>query len=243
MGQVSANAFLSRAGLSEEDFRFMSGLSLFANIDDEKLIPLLSDAASRHYERGQILFFQDEPADRFYFVLDGWVKIYRLSSEGEESIIHVFARGDSFAEAAIFEEGTFPVTAQAVEDTRVLSIPAQSFIERLKGDPSLCLNIMAAMSRHLRSLVSQLEQLTTKSSTQRLADLLVRMSGRDSGPTEIRLPLDKSLIAGRLGMQPETLSRSLSKLRSVGVATDRNRVAIDDIAALRAFASNASARN
>lgn len=224
--------------MDERDFRLARNTPLIATMDDEQAMTLLEDAKVQSYPRGQILFFQDEPADRFYCLLDGWVKISRLSPSGEESVIHVFARGETFAEAAMFEEGTFPVTAEVVDDCRALAIPARSFNETLKRDPSLALSILASMSRHLRALVSQLEQLTTKSSTQRLADLLVRMAGCESGPTEIRLPLDKSLIAGRLGMQPETLSRSLFKLRAIGVETARERIAIADVARLRDFAAS-----
>ncbi|MCP4329698.1 MAG: Crp/Fnr family transcriptional regulator [Alphaproteobacteria bacterium] len=238
MSDNTAASFLGKTGMAQADFDRVARTPLFVRLPAERLQTLLTEALVKPYRRGEILFFQDEPADRFFFVLDGWVKIFRLTSHGEESVINVFTRGDSFAEAAIFELGTFPVTAQAAEDSRVLAIMATPFLRKLSSEPELCLNIMASMSRHLRSLVSQLEQLTTKSSVQRLAEFLVHMAPYGSGAAEIRLPVDKSLIAGRLGMQPETLSRSLSKLRSVGVDTRQDRVRIDDVATLRDFSQN-----
>jgi CRP-like cAMP-binding protein len=208
---------------------------MFGGVPTDKIATLIAGAGMRSFDRGEILFLQDEPATHFFFILDGWIKIFRMSPQGEESIIHVFTRGDTFAEAAIFASVTFPVTAQAAELSRVLAIPAGPFLSRLRDDPELCFNIMASMSRHLRRLVSQLEQLTTKSSVQRLAEFLLRLSPEATGSIEISLPVDKSLIAGRLGMQPETLSRSLSKLRSVGVETRKDHIFIEDVDTLRRF--------
>jgi CRP-like cAMP-binding protein len=238
LAETVSAGFLNRTGLTAADFGRLAQTPIFARLPLPRLESLLFDAVVKSYGRGEILFFQNEPANCFFFVLDGWIKIFRLTEQGEESVIHVFTRGDSFAEAAIFECGTFPVTAQAAEDSRVLAIMAAPFIAKLRNEPDLCLNIMASMSRHLRSLVSQLEQLTTKSSVQRLAQFLVHMAPDGSATAEIRLPVDKSLIAGRLGMQPETLSRSLSKLRTMGVLTQQNMVTIEDIGVLRDFLQN-----
>jgi len=229
------SAHHERLGIGAEDFRLLMRSPLFTALAPERLEALIGESRVRMLDRGEVLFLQDDPADAFFFMLDGWIKICRITPHGDESIIGVFTRGESFAEAAIFQEGTFPVTAQAVEVTRVLSIAARPFIERLRRDPELCLSVMAAMSRHFRTLVTQLEQLTTKSSVQRLGEFLLRLSHRESGSAEIRLPMDKSLIAGRLGMQPETLSRSLSKLRSAGVITDHDRIAIENVETLRSF--------
>ncbi len=99
----------------------------------------------------------------------------------------------------------------------------------------VALIMLASMSRRLRGFVQQVEQLTVKSATQRLASFLEKLVGVDEGSDEFELPLDKMLIAGRLGMQPETLSRALLKLRSIGVATEGHKVSIKDVAALHAI--------
>ena len=91
------------------------------------------------------------------------------------------------------------------------------------------------MSRRLRYLVQQIEQRTVKSSAERLAEFLIGSCMEKSGPTTVYLPLDKLLIAGRLGMQPETLSRSLAKLRKLGVECKGNVVTIAEIDDLRDF--------
>ena len=196
---------------------------------------MLSDAWVQEFERGHVLFIQGEPAERFYVVFEGWVKLFRETISGDESVIAVFAAGESFAEAAMFDKAEYPVSAVTVEDSRLLVVPADSFMLRLKDNSDYALNMMAAMSRHLRTLVRQIEQLAAKSSTQRVAGFLVRLCPSGCGSAIVRLPLEKSLIAGRLGMQPETFSRSLKKLQTLGVTNRRSDVRIDDVAALRDY--------
>jgi CRP-like cAMP-binding protein len=195
------------------------------------------------YARNTLLFLQDDPAARFYVVFDGWVKLFRSTEDGEESVIAVFSSGESFAEAAIFDQGIYPVSATLVEDSRLLVVPAGPFVKALSENGEYALKIMASMSRQLRNLVRQVEQLTLRSSTERVAGFLVRLCPSESGATVVRLPLDKALIAGRLGMQPETFSRSLAKLRPLGVRSNGGEVSIADVTALKQASHGQSARS
>jgi len=162
-------------------------------------------------------FFQEERAESFFVVLNGWVKLSRETVEGDEYVIGMFSRGESFAEAAIFDSGRFPVTAEAVEPARVLVVPAKPFMETISLDPQLAMSMLATMSRRLRHLVTQVEQLQAKSAPQRVGAFLLRLSDGVDGAITVQLPYDKSLIAARLGMKPETFSRALAKLRHLGI--------------------------
>ena len=102
----------------------------------------------------------------------------------------------------MFDAAEYPVSAVTVEDSRLLVVPADSFMQKIRGNSDYALNMMASMSRHLRTLVRQIEQLAAKSSTQRVASFLVRLCPDDCDSAVVSLPLEKSLIAGRLGMQP-----------------------------------------
>jgi CRP/FNR family transcriptional regulator, dissimilatory nitrate respiration regulator len=115
-------------------------------------------------------------------------------------------------------------------------------LRRLNERGDLALKMLAALSRHLRCLVVQVEQLTIRSATERVAGFLLRLCPHANGSAVIDLPLDKVLIAGRLGMQPETLSRSLAKLRAHGVATKGGIVTVGDIAALRRLSARGPGR-
>lgn len=227
--------FERRTGLLEEDYRALAPVVLFRGLEPAALRALLKDAWVQTFPRNNLLFLQDDPATRFYVVLDGWVKLYRETTDGQESVISVFTRGESFGEAAIFDQGDFPVCASTVEQSRLLVIPASSFIRQIESDCAYAKKALAAMSRHMRSLVRQIEQLSVKSSTERVAGFLCKLASADDGPVVVQLPLDKALIAGRLGMQPETFSRSLAKLRRYGVESNGGMVDIPDVAALKGF--------
>lgn len=225
--------FRRRTGVTDRDHQALVRVPLFSGLAADGLRTLLADAWVQSFARNTVLFLQDDPASRFYVILDGWVKLFRTTEEGDESVIAVFGRGDSFAEAAMFDAGVYPVGAAVVEDSRLLVVPAAQFIQKLTGHGDYMLPILAAMSRHLRRLVNQVEQLTLKSSTERVAGFLVKLCPEDAEEATVRLPLDKALIAGRLGMQPETLSRCFAKLRKFGVESHGAEICIPDIEALK----------
>ena len=219
--------------LGPADAARLARLPMFADLAATKRAEIIEEASVVTASRRTVLFYQGEPALRFYVVLDGCVMLHRVSAHGHQSVISLINRGESFAEAAMFDCADFPVTATVISDARLLVVTAQSFRRRLLSDPSLALNILASMSRHLRRLVEQIELRTSSSSTERLARFLLQLCPEDATATRLELPLDKQLIAGALGMQPETFSRCLSRLKPLGVRAQGNQVEVGDIAALQ----------
>jgi CRP-like cAMP-binding protein len=216
----AGGASLSQFGLTDKDVTLVRGLPLFASLDEALLAQLLGGGLARNYERRVLLFLQGEVAANFFVVLEGWVRLFRVTADGQDSTIALLGPGESLAEAAIFDSGRYPVNACAAEPARLLVVPAASFVARIRENPDLALNLLAAMSRHLRRLVMQVE---------RVSEFLLRLCPVEQGWAEIELPLDKVLIAARLNMQPETLSRALARLRAYGVATIGNRVVIENV--------------
>lgn len=227
------DSFHRRTGILDRDFALLSDLPLFASMNEATLRGLLADAAVQQVARNTVLFLHGEPASRFYVVFDGWVKLFRETLDGHESVIAIFTRGESFAEAAMFLGGSFPASAATVADSRLLVVPTENFLRGLRADSDLAFNMLGSMSRRLHHMVRQIEQLSAKSSTERLASFLIQMCDEATGSATVHLPLDKALIAARLGMQPETLSRALARLREIGVRTKGDEVAIADINSLR----------
>ena len=211
---------------------------MFSGLTPPALAPLLEGAIARSFGRQTLLFLQGEPATRFFVVLEGWVRLYRQTPQGQEITIAVFGRGDSFAEAVVLQMMPFPVSAQTIAESRLLVIPAEGFLSHLRDSTELCFKVMAAMSRRLRDLVFQLESVSSRSTVQRLALFILRLCDQEAGACRIDLPLDKNLIAARLGMQPETLSRCLAKLRRAGVETDGAALLVTDIDRLRSVAAS-----
>lgn len=225
--------------LSREALQAVRQVPLFAGLEDETLALLTGGATERCYRRGALLFRKGEPADRFYVVLDGWVKLFRESPDGNECMVGLFTRGESFAEAAMFDRLGFPVNSAVAEDARLLVFTADHFLTTLERNHGLALNMLANLSGMLRYLVRQLDQLTLQPTYQRLAAFIVSLCPDEEGPASVRLPCDKLLIAGRLGMKPESFSRAMARLREVGVGCERNCVHVEDVAALRRFANTA----
>lgn len=226
---------LRRLGLTDDDLELIQANPLFSGIDEHFLARLLAGAAVRIADRRTRLFAQGDEASRLYVVLQGWVRLFREAADGRDSTIALLSRGESVAELAVLDGGRHLVSACAASEARLLHIPAAGFAAHLRARPDLCLNLMTALSAQMGRLVRQVEQLTHRSSVQRVAAFLIEFCPSGGGRAEIELPLDKSQIAAWLGMQPETFSRQLAKLRRVGVETAGNRIAVEDVPRLRRY--------
>ncbi len=196
---------------------------------------LLRQSAVRHYDRGTTVFLQGEPAASAFIVLEGWVKLIRFASNGAEAIVGCFTAGQSFGEAVVLQEVPFPVTAEAVTDCRLAHVQARVLFEMMDRRPEVARAILASMYVHLHALVSQIEQLKARTGAQRVAEFLLELCHDAEGSCSVRLPYDKVLIAGRLGMKPESLSRTFARLRKVGVDIQHNTADIADVERLRAY--------
>jgi CRP-like cAMP-binding protein len=125
-----------------------------------------------------------------------------------------------------------------VSDARVVRIPADYVIKSIREMPEIALAMIASTSQHMQHLVQQVEQLKAQTGVQRLAEFLASLCPVDGGKCAIALPYDKSLLAGRLGLKPETLSRDFAKLKSVGVEVHASHVVVHDVGRLHALAIN-----
>ncbi len=201
---------------------------LFGAMDRRIFEQMLALAAPVQFSKGQVLFQQGDPASRFFVIIDGWVKLYRQSPAGEETIINIFGHGESFAEAAMFSGQTYPVSAEAVTDTALVAFEGRRFLAQMERQPEIARALLSALSRRMHTLVRDLEQMKGRSTPKRLAAWLVRLGGAQKGLVQISLPYEKSLVAARLGMTPESLSRAFSKLRRHGVTTKGALVTIKD---------------
>jgi len=223
------------AALSPQDREIVRRAPLFAALKEAVLDDLLREARVGSYRRGQILFLRGDPAERFYLLLDGWVKIFLDTPSGEQTVIEIMRGGETIAEAAIFLGMAYPASAEVADDARLVEIPAQPFLARLRRDGDLALTMLAALSKRLHYLIQHIERVQVLSTPQRLGGFLLGLTEKTEGEAVLRLPYDKSLVAARLGMKPESLSRALAKLRDLGVTTQGDVVRIADIDRLRDY--------
>ena len=170
---------------------------------------VLASARLREFDRGATVFLQGERASAIYIVAEGWVKLYRIAPNGAEAVVGVFTKGRSFGEAVAFRHDTYPVSAEAVTDCSLIRIEADAFLRLLRDNPEVAIMMLSATYVHLHSLVQQVEALKAQTGAQRVAEFLLELDTCTQGACEVVLPYDKFLIAGRLGMKPESLSLSL----------------------------------
>jgi CRP-like cAMP-binding protein len=224
------------SGISATDLAVVKAAPVFAGLPSPVFEALLQGAMVSAVKRGELLFVQGDPVTSFFVVLDGWVKVYRLTPSGSEAVVAVFTRGQSFAEAAAFVGGRFPASGEAVTEGRILKLSSGNLLRLIRQNPDIGIAMLATTSMHLHMLVQQIEQLKAHTGAQRVAEFLSSLCPSHNGPCEISLPYDKALIAGRLGMQPESLSRAFARLKSIGVNIEQNQAHVADIARLRIYA-------
>lgn len=224
------------ARANETELAVIRKTAIFSSLPPQDLQTLLQDATFQNIGRGEVLFIQGDPAIAFYVVIGGWVKVFRITPSGEEAVVGVFTSGESFAEAAAFSGGSYPASSEAVTDARVLRVASEGLAAKIRQSPEIALSMLSSTSRQLRRMVQEIEQLKAHTGAQRVAEFLASLCPVEAGPCTIGLPYDKALIAGRLGMKPESLSRAFARLRAVGLRIDHNTAAINDVARLRGYA-------
>lgn len=220
------------------DFDLVRRINVFRGLNPLMIQRMIAPATTFALREGEVVCRQDDPATAFFIVVDGWVKLYRITVAGDEAVINVLAKGDSFAESAAFTGNPYLATAEAVSDTRVIRIPAFHVIKCIRSMPEIALAMIASTALHMNHLVQQVEQLKAKTGVQRVAEFLASLCPNSEGTCTIALPYDKALIAGRLGLKPESLSRAFAKLRSVGVHVHAAHVEVRDAERLRRLASD-----
>lgn len=219
-----------------EEHRTLARNSLLLSAAPEPVAQKMLEAARvRPFDRGSTIFLQGERATAIHIVADGWVKLYRVAPNGAEAVVGVITKGASFGEAVAFRNDNYPVSAEAVTDCTLIRIESDVLLRQLRENPEVAISLLSATYIHLHNLVSQVEALKAQTGSQRVAEFLLELASCPAGACEVTLPYDKVLIAGRLGMKPESLSRAFARLKDHGVTIKQNVAVIADVSILRDF--------
>ena len=209
---------------------------LFDGLDDDQLRQISRIAQDKFCERGTSIFWEGDPGTGFYIVASGKVKVFKLSAEGKEQILHIYGTGQPIGEVPVFTGKHFPANAQAVEKSHLLFFPRHAFIDLLCANPSLALNMLAILSMRLRQFTVQIENLSLKEVPGRLASYLIYLAEEQQTSDKVRLPLSKGQLASLLGTIPETLSRIFNKMTAQGLIMVqgaeielKDRMALEDL--------------
>ncbi len=212
---------------------------LFAELSDAQLQEVTRDMRVLQLDKGERLFAQGDTATRFFLTRRGQVKLYRLSPDGNEKILELIQAGQSFAEALLFNERPvgYPVHAEAVEASEVLSFDNAAFRALLRESVDTCFRLMSGMAMRLHRQINEIDRLTLHNASYRLVNyLLQQLPDEVVASPNIRLTTAKSVIASRLSIKPETFSRILARLGRKGyLEVNGNNIVLRDVPALRAI--------
>jgi CRP/FNR family transcriptional regulator, dissimilatory nitrate respiration regulator len=217
----------------------LTRLPLFQALTPEQVAHVAEHARSKRLPKGEMLFQKGDAAHGFYVIIFGQVKLAFPSSSGNEKVVEIIGPKQSFGEAAMFSERPYPVFAQAIADTLLLHVTRDVIYNLLETDPSFARRLLAGLAMRMHMLVQDVESYTLRSSAQRVIGYLLQhcpSDGNCEGSIEITLPTSKQIIASRLNLTPETMSRILHDLAEAKLINMRGKqITINDLMRLREY--------
>jgi CRP-like cAMP-binding protein len=187
---------------------------LFGALPVEHITEIEKIAVDKHFDKGDVIFYDGDEGNGFYLVATGSVSVYKLSSEGKEQILHIVKEGDTIGAVPVFSGKSFPANARAISKSHLLFFDRKKFIQLITNKPSLTMNILALLSMRLREFTIQVENLSLKEIPGRLAAYLLYLSQEQGDKYLIKLNISKIQLANLLGTGPESLSRALGNMKS-----------------------------
>ena len=219
--------------------QILSRLPLFQELAPAQIAVLETACRERRLAKGEMLFQKGDPAKGFYVVVFGQVKLAFPSSQGNEKVVQIVGPRQSFGEAVMFMDRPYPVFAEGLVDSLLLHIASAPVFELLETEPLFARRMLAGLSLRLHSLVQDVETYSLRSSAQRVVGYLLQQcpqSESGGGAVDISLPTSKQVIASRLNLTPETLSRIFHDLSANGlIGVSGKHITINDPKRLREF--------
>jgi CRP/FNR family transcriptional regulator len=203
----------------QKEISLIAVTPLFNGLTETQLQEIRSTAVDLFYEKGNTIFLEGDAGDGFYIVAHGKIKIFKVSLDGKEQILHIYGPGQPFGEVPVFSGQKFPANAVSLVKSHVLFFPRAAFVDLITSYPSLALNMLAVLSMRLREFTIQIENLSLKEVPGRLASYLLYLATEQKQQDKVNLPISKGQLAGLLGTIPETLSRIFTKMSQQGLIT------------------------
>jgi len=211
----------------------ISQAPLFSGLPDSQLQDIRKIGMERAFAKGEAIFFEGDDCSGFYLVVDGMIKVFKLSPEGKEQTLHFFGPGEPIGEVPVFSDQPFPANAEAIVNSHLIYFPRPEFVALISDNPSVALNLLAVLSMRLRQFTVQIESLSLKEVPARLASYLMYLAEEQEEPDTVTLAISKGQLASLLGTIPETLSRIFAKMSNQGlIEVDGKRIELLDLGGL-----------
>lgn len=216
--------------------RLLRQTYLFAALDEAQLASVRHGMRVLTLAEGQRLFDVGQPAERFFLVVSGQIKLFRVSLDGNEKVLEIAGPGKTFAEAVMFmQRHDYPVSTAALTDVQVCSFDNHAYLDLLHASPALCLTMLGEMSMRLHARLNEIDHLTLQNASFRVVHYLTEsLVERGDGSGSIDLETPKNVIASRVSIKPETFSRILRTLADDGIVhIDGKHLEVPDCRRLR----------
>jgi CRP/FNR family transcriptional regulator len=221
----------------EKAAEVIARIPLFSGLSRGQLAQFRDIALEKSFGRGELIFSEGDEGNGFYLILAGSVKVFKVSPDGKEHILHIFGASQAFGEVPVFAGEHFPANAEALQETRTLFFPRSAFVALLEKNPALSLKLLADLSLKLRQFTVQIENLSLKAIPARLATYLLYLAEEQGRSDQVALKISKGQLASLLGTIPETLSRIFAKLSSQQlIQVEGRKIALLDADGLRDLA-------
>lgn len=215
----------------ETTIKYLQKVPLFFDLPAEQLHELSNLLLERSYQKGRIIFMEDEPGEALYLLKSGLIKLTKRLEDGREHILHFVNPGEVFAEVVLFEGGNYPATSECQEDC-VVGVLRNTDIERLIiQNPNMAVSMLRIMSRRLRTAQEKVMNLALHDTARRLAFTLLKMSEehgikKDQG-TLINMNLTNQELANLTGSSRETINRMLNSFKRAGaIDVERQQIVV-----------------
>jgi CRP/FNR family transcriptional activator FtrB len=218
-----------------EDTDEIRQLALFRDCSDETFDTLIHAGFLQRFPPGVVLIHENDPADFLYIVVEGLVEMFATHAGRETTIAFIEPIG-TFILAAVLKDQVYLQSARTLEKSRVLMIPAESVRTAMHKDTAFMSAIVAELATCYRSVVKDLKCQKLRTGTERLANWLLRSDQLNGGNGTVDLNVGKRVLASRLGMTPENLSRAFGTLNAYGVDVDGPTIHLRDVDDLTRFA-------
>jgi CRP-like cAMP-binding protein len=192
----------------------LSRIPFFSDLTQDQLGEIDTIALHRTFNKGEVIFFEGDDSNGFFVIVDGLVKVFKVSAEGKEQILHVFGPGEPIGEVSVFSGQQFPAHAEAIAESQLLFFPRAAFVDLIAANPPIALSMLAVLSKRLRQFTVQVEHLSLKEVPGRLAAYLLYLADEQGKEDLVTLTISKGQLASLLGTIPETLSRIFARMAS-----------------------------
>ncbi len=194
--------------------QYLQTIPIFKECSNDVLSSFSQHACIKPLKKGQVIFLSDEPATHLYVVLSGWISLFRETEDGEQAIIDILTTDALFGDTALFDQQIYSYSAEASDECKVIAIPLSVFKKEIETNHAFTLSFLSSISAARKKQDMELEHRILQTAPQRIGCFLLKLhANKKDDKTVITLPYDKTLIAARLGMKPETFSRALGKLK------------------------------